>query len=121
MPIKSVTIDLGAIDYPGWYVKMRTNPRASLYDDLVSLDEERWWPAFGKIVLEWNLADEDGQPFQHPSKVDSEKALDLPVALITYVFSQYIDEVRAAANLPKALNADSSTTLSTSDGSPNGG
>lgn len=121
MPINRTHIALDDLGYPGWYVEMRTNPRSSTYDDLISLEDGRWWPAFGKIVLEWNLADEDGQPFPCPAQVESEKELDLPIALITHVFSRYIEAVRTAAALPKGSSDNSSTTSSTSEGSQGSG
>ncbi len=35
MPIQTVDIHLDEIGYPGWVVTMRTNPRSSLYDQVV--------------------------------------------------------------------------------------
>lgn len=119
MRVKTVEIVLDEIGYEGWYVRMRTNPRSSVYDSLIALDDEgRWWHAFGEVVLEWNFADEDGQPIPPPSEFESEHDLDLPYGVIAYVFKRYLEEFRTAAELPKEQPALSAPTSSTSDERP---
>jgi hypothetical protein len=113
MPIKTIEIALDEIGYPGWVVTMRTNPRASVYDDLVSGDVERWWPAFGQVVRNWNFADEDGRALELPANYQSEQELDLPIGVIAFVLNRYFEAFAAAAALPKGSDANSSTTLST--------
>lgn len=120
MPIKTVRVELEEIGYPGWFVTMRTNPRSSVYDDLIKMDEEAaatWWKAFGQVVIEWNFADEDGKPLPQPSEVQAEKDLDLPISLLAHVLTRYFEAVRTAATLPKAQPGNSAPTSSTSDGS----
>lgn len=112
-PIKTVDIHLDDFGYPGWTVTMRTNPRASVYDALVSLEEDRWWQAFGQVVQTWNLVGEDGQPLPLPSEVASEKELDLPHGPLTFIFSRYIDAVNAGVAIPKERESSSSPTAST--------
>ena len=114
--VSTVDIDLEEIGYPGWTVTMRTNPRASVYDDFLSVDDmPRWWRAFGRIVHAWNFADEDGRPFPLPAELESERDLDLPVGVIGFIYRRYIEEFRARVGLPKVSAASSETTSPTSD------
>jgi hypothetical protein len=117
-PIKTVTIQLDDIGYAGWEVTLRTNPRSSVYDDLVSGDEIRWWAAFGLVVLGWNFVDEDGLPLKGPKEAETQAELDLPIGLLSFVLDRYFEAIRAAAAVPKALNANSGPTSSTSEGQP---
>lgn len=114
MEVTTARISFAAIGQPQWYAVLRTNPRSSVYAEIISVGDG-WWPAFSSVVLEWNLADEDGVPFPLPREVESEKDLDLPVRAMSYLFEQYIDAVRDAAGLPKvpALASDSTSTIST--------
>lgn len=141
MPIATTEIKLDDLGYRGWFVIMRTNPRSSVYDDLVSNGEreaamvtgdtaeaeaererlrtagdKRWWKAFSQIVTTWNFADEDGVPMPHPREVEQAKDLDLPINLLAHVLTRYFDETRAAAAVPKAQPEPSAPTSSTSDG-----
>lgn len=112
--VSLVEIDLEEIGYPGWTVTMRTNPRASVYDDFLSVDDmPRWWHAFGQLVESWNLADEDGQPFPQPRELESERDLDLPVGIIGFIYRRYIEEFRARVGLPKVPDAISETSSMT--------
>ena len=116
LPVNTVDIDLEEIGYPGWVVTMRTNPRASVYDDFLAIDDmPRWWKAFGKIVQSWNFADEGGQPFPLPAELNSEEDLDLPVGVIGFIYRRYVEEFRASIGLPKVPVADSATSSTTSD------
>jgi hypothetical protein len=115
LPINTVEIALDEIGYPGWVVSMRTNPRSSVYDDFLSIDDmPRWWKAFGRIVQTWNFADEDGQAFPLPAELDSERELDLPVGVVGFIFRRYIEEFRASVGLPKVPDASSETFSATS-------
>ena len=114
MPVNTVDIDLDELGYPGWVVTMRTNPRASVCDDFIALDDpERWWSAFGKIVLSWNFADEDGEPFPLPRDTPSDREIDLPVGVIGFIYRRYVEEFRERIGLPKVPDADSETTSRT--------
>lgn len=113
MPINTARISFGAIGYPDWYAEVHINPRSSLYAALISVGDD-FWQRFGQVVLSWNLADEDGQPFPLPREVASEQDLDLPVRVIGYLFEQYIDAVRDAAGLPKVSGLASGSTSTTS-------
>jgi hypothetical protein len=116
LPINSVDITFDEIGYAGWVATMRTNPRSSVYDDFLAIDDlTRWWKAFGKIVQTWNFADEDGQPFPLPAEVESEKDLDLPVGVIGFLYKRYVEEFRASIGLPKVFVASSETSSATSD------
>jgi len=116
LPINTVDISLDEIGYPGWVVTMRTNPRASVYDDLLAVDDmERWWRAFGQLVLEWNFADEDGEPIPLPRDVPSERDIDLPVGVVGFIYRRYIEEFRGRIGLPKVPSASSETTSRISD------
>lgn len=118
-PIKTVTIRLDEIGYEGWQVTMRTNPRSSIYDALVSFDDEgKWWKAFGEVVIEWNFVGEDGGALDHPKDCESEHDLDLPYGVMAYVIKRYFEEFKAQVELPKAQPVDSAPTSSTSAGSP---
>jgi len=115
LPINTVEIALDEIGYPGWVVTMRTNPRASVYDDFLAIDDmPRWWKAFGRIVQSWNFADEDGQPLPLPAELESEEQLDLPVGVIGFIYKRYVEEFRATIGLPKvpAISSESSSTTS---------
>jgi hypothetical protein len=122
LPINTVDIALDEIGYPGWVVTLRTNPRSSVYDDFLAIDDmPRWWRAFGKIVQSWNFADEDGQPFPVPAELESERDLDLPVGVIGFIYKRYVEEFRASIGLPKVPVASSETFSTTSDEPPSGG
>jgi hypothetical protein len=105
--VNTVDISLDEIGYPGWVVSMRINPRVSVHDDFVSVDETRFWAAFGKLVQSWNFADEDGRPFPLPSECASEAELDLPVHVLGFIFRRYIEEFRVRAGLPKVPDDNS--------------
>lgn len=120
-PIKTVTIELDEIDYVGWHTTLRTNIRSSVYDDMVSGDETRWWGAFGQAVTGWNFVDEDGQPLPLPKDVETQAELDLPIGLLSFVLDRYFEAVRNAAAVPKALNDNSAPISSTSEGQPRNG
>jgi hypothetical protein len=115
LPINTVDITLDEIGYPGWVVRMRTNPRASVYDDFLAIDDlERWWRAFGKIVQSWNFADEDARPFPLPSELATEADLDLPVGVVGFIYRRYVEEFRASVGLPKVPVVNSATSSPTS-------
>lgn len=119
MHVKTIDISLDEIGYEGWSVTMRTNPRSSVYDGLIALDDQGgWWKSFGEVVLHWNFADEDGTELPLPKDVGSEHDLDLPYPVIGYVFKRYLEAFRAAVELPKAPRDDSEPTLSISEESP---
>lgn len=115
MPIKQTVVRFDELGYPGWCATLRTNPRASVYDDFVSNNDERLWSALSVIVLEWNFADEQGVPLPLPGKGLTLK--DLPWDLLKHLVSRYIDEFNAAAIVPKALSDNSVPISSTSEGS----
>jgi hypothetical protein len=121
LKLHTLEFDLADIGYPEWSVIMRTNPRASVHDELLDFDDmPRWWRAFGQLVLAWNFADEDGQPFPLPREVASERELDLPVAVVGYIYRRYIEAFRDAVGLPKVPESSSGTTSATSDSRANG-
>ena len=113
-PIKEAVIALDEIGYAGWQATVRLNPRSSVYDQLVSFDDG-WWSALGQIVLDWNFLTEQGEPLPLPRDVASEKELDLPVGVMTFLFTRYLEAVRAAAEVPKGPDSSSSATSRTSD------
>lgn len=120
LPVMTAEITLDAIGYLGWKATVQTNVYSSVYDALMSFEEGQWWPAFGKIVLEWNFRGPDGHVLPLPRELASEKDLDLPIPrgdLLTHFIEQYIDAVKAARPFPKALGAGSETTSRTSAGS----
>jgi len=122
LPINTVDIALDEIGYPGWVVTLRTNPRSSVYDDFLAIDDmPRWWKAFGKIVQSWNFADEDDQPFPLPAELESERDLDLPVGVIGFIYKRYVEEFRATIGLPKVPVANLGTSSVTSDEPQSGG
>ena len=59
-PIRTAEIALDEIGYAGWHATVRLNPRSSVYDQLVSF-EDNWWAAFGQIVLDWNFPQRAGR------------------------------------------------------------
>jgi hypothetical protein len=113
-PIRTAEIALDEIGYHGWHATVRLNPRSSVYDQLVSFEDGQWWPALGQIVREWNFVNEQGEPLPLPREVASEKDLDLPVGVMTFLFTRYLEAVRAAAEVPKGLDGNSSPTSRTS-------
>lgn len=118
MPIKTVDIALDEMGWPGWLVTMRTDPPSSVYDSLIAFDEAGgWWPALGKLVISWNITGEDGHVLPLPKDVPSESDIELRVGLMTYVFTNYLEAVKAAA-IPKGRNDDSPNTSPTSGESP---
>jgi hypothetical protein len=122
LKLQALEFDLGEIGYPEWLVTIRTNPRSSVHDSLLDTEDmPRWWAAFGQIVRAWNFADEDGQPFPLPREVESERDLDLPVAVVGYIYRRYIESFREAIGLPKVPDSSSATTSATSDDRLTGG
>lgn len=140
MPIKTLKLELDEIGYPGWYITLRTNPRSSVYDQLISAGEDeptnadkaerqqwvereakRWWASFSQVVIEWNFADEHGMALPPAKDFESEKGIDLPLGLLPYVCSQWFEAVRLAAQVPKGRSDNSAPTSSTSDESPPNG
>ena len=119
--VKKARIEFDAIGYPGWYAVVRTDPRSSVYDKLVAMEDGQWWPAFGQVILEWNLTDEDGQPHPLPSELASEHELDLRVGVITFLFVRYIEAVKTAAEIPKAFGSDSDDSSLTNGAVPTNG
>jgi hypothetical protein len=122
MPLQTAILAFDDLGYPGWVAKVHTNPRNSLFSTLISLDEEgKWWQAFGQVVLEWNFADEQGQPIPLPRECESELDIDLPVGLISNLFRRYLEEVNTVAAVPKApaSNSDSTSPINAS-GQTNG-
>jgi hypothetical protein len=113
-PIRTAEILLDEIGYPGWHATVRLNPRSSVYDQLVSVEGE-WWAAFGQIVLDWNFVDEEGELVPLPREIASEKELDLPVGVMTFLFTRYFDAVQAATEVPKGPASSSSATSRISD------
>ena len=113
MPVKTARIEFDDIGYAGWYAVVRTDPRSSVYDDLVAFEDGKWWPAFGQVVLEWNLTDEDGNPHPLPRELKSERDLDLRVGVITFLFVRYIEAVKAASAIPKASESGSDASSPT--------
>lgn len=121
LPVKTVDISLDELGYDGWVVTMRMNPRSSVYDDFLAIDDmPRWWRAFGKIVQSWNFVDEDGEPFPLPSQLESERDLDLPVGIIGFIYRRYVEEFRASFGLPKVPDASFATSSATSGGPTTG-
>jgi hypothetical protein len=117
MHVKTVPISLADIGYEGWSVTMRTDPKSSVYDSLLSGDDKRWWAAFGQIVQSWTLTDDDGSPLPLPKTVEKPQDLDLRVGVLNFVLKRYFDAVREQLALPKASSDNSAPTSSTSDGS----
>lgn len=121
-PIRTAEITLDEIGYVGWHATVRLNPRSSVYDQLLAFEDAGgWWAAFGQVVLEWNFVGEQGEPLPLPREVASEKELDLPVNMLTFLFTRYLEAVRAAAEVPKGPDSNSSATSRTSAESPTRG
>lgn len=112
MPIKSVTIDLSSIGYPGWEVTMRTNPRAFDYDNFVNQDEKRHEQGWQALVVSWNLRDEQGKDIPIPSK--GTKVRDLPYDIQAKIVGDFIDAFNNVTAVPKPRERSSETTTSTS-------
>jgi len=111
MPIKTATIDLEEIDYPGWHAEMRLNVRARTYDAFLSQDTEQFWDAFSQIVVGWNLLDEDGQPLPLPR--DGLGPRDLPIDILNTLVLRYVEAMADSAAVPKAREPSSATTSRT--------
>jgi|SRR5688572_4811014 len=112
MPIKSVTISLGDIGYPGWEINMRTNPRAFDYDNFVNQDEKRHEQGWQALVISWNLRDEKGKDMPTPS--NGTKLKDIPYDIQAKVVSTYIDAFNSVTAVPKLQERASENTTSTS-------
>jgi hypothetical protein len=111
LPIKTATIDLEEIDYPGWHVEMRLNVRARTYDAFLSQDPDQFWEAFSEIVMGWNLLDEDGQPLPLPR--DGLGPRDLPIDILNTLVLRYVEAMADSAAVPKAREPSSATTSRT--------
>src|SRR5262249_44747875 len=111
MPIHFVTVSLDDIGYVGWYVSMRLNIRARTYDDFLSQEEGKFWTAFGLIVIEWNLLDEEGKPLPLPK--DGLGPRDLPTDILNSLMLRYVEAMTDSAAVPKARDANSATTSRT--------
>jgi hypothetical protein len=118
-PIKTAQIRFDEFGYPGRYAVVRTDPRSSVYTALLDVeDEEKWWTAFGPLVLEWNLADDDGVPLPQPSAIKKVADLDVRYGVIAFLFTRYLESVRTAAEVPKVSGLGSGSTLTTNGAGP---
>lgn len=113
-PIKTARIEFDDLGYPGRYAVVRTDPRRSVHDaTLDTEDEEKWWSSFRLVVLEWNLADDDGRPLPQPAEITRLGDLDVRYGVIGFLFTGYLQAVRAAAAVPKASGLESGSTSTT--------
>jgi hypothetical protein len=119
LPIRSATVHLDEIGYPGWCVDMRLNVRAKTYDDFLSADAERFWAAFSAIVVGWNLGDEDGTPMPLPR--DGLGPRDLPIDILNTLVMRYVEAMAESAAVPKAREASSAVTSRTNGVGPSTG
>jgi hypothetical protein len=116
MPIVKATIEFDDIGYPGWFVEMRLNVRARIYDDFLSQDQDKFWVALGQIVLVWNFVDEDSQPLPLPK--DGLGARDLPIDILNTLVLRYVEAMAESAAVPKARGSSSETTSRTNGAVP---
>src|SRR5580765_8886550 len=117
MPVKTVTIKFDAIGYEGWWVKMRTNPKASVYDGFLANaqeETEKEWDAWKSIVMEWNFVDEEGKPLPLPK--DGLEKNQLPYDIQAHMVREYVEAFNATLRLPKELDANSAPTSLTGAG-----
>jgi len=113
MPVKTVTIDLGAIGYEGWWVKMRTNPPAYVYDGFLTNDTNegnngREWESWKTIVIDWNIYDDEGNKLPLP-KDGTEKSA-LPYDIQAQIIREYVEAFNKTLSIPKELEDKSGTT-----------
>jgi hypothetical protein len=111
MPIHCTTVSLDEIGYDGWWVSMRLNIRARVYDDFLDQNREVFWAAFSQIVLEWNFTDEDGTPMPLPK--DGLGPRDLPIDILNTLVLRYVEAMSDSAAIPKARGESSETTSRT--------
>lgn len=120
MPIKSVRIEFDDIGYEGWYIVMRTNPKAYVYDDFLAVDDEdREWKALSQIIIDWNFVDEEGNPLALPK--DGLNRNELPYDLKAAIIRRYIDAFNENIRLPKPLENGSVNISLTGAGSKTNG
>jgi hypothetical protein len=113
MPIKAIDVDCTDAGYPGWHAKLRTNIPARVYDDFISQNEEKFWSSLAQIVVEWNFADENGEPL--PTPADGLSWRDLPYDLAQFLVRRYLEAFAAAVQIPKAPEPSSEPTSRTDD------
>jgi hypothetical protein len=108
MPVKTVTIELDEIGYPGWKCTLRTNPRAELWDKFLSESgSDQVWENFSVFILSWNFGDEEGNPLPLPPKT---KRNDLPTEIPNFILSKYIDAFNEVVAFPKVQGDNSEPT-----------
>lgn len=108
MPIHIVEIALDEMDYPGWVVAMRTNPPAGVYDQFCKPDQEQYWDAMRKLVLQWNLQTEEGTPIPLPR--DGTEPTEVPNGILNYLATKYIKAFQERSAVPKEPSESSETT-----------
>lgn len=104
MPVNRKRITLDGI-YAGFWADMRLNPRRSMLDGLGSGETRPACEAISKLVMDWNVTDEDGQPVANTP----DAVYDLPDDMLGQVIRKYLDAVREASDIPKPPAAPSAT------------
>jgi hypothetical protein len=112
MPVKTVTIPLDELGYDGWWVKMRINPPAYVYDGFLTNDANegnngREWEAWKVIVLEWNIYDDEGVKLPLPKEGTEKNAL--PYDIQAWIIREYIEALNATLRIPKGSGNNSET------------
>ena len=105
LPVRTTRVDLDG-DYAGYWATMRLNPRRSTIDGLSSGETRPACEALAKLIVAWNVTDEEGRPLE----VTPDEVYDLPDEMLAIVIRKYLDAVRAATDLPKAP-ADNSASI----------
>jgi hypothetical protein len=107
MPIKTTTIQLDEIGYPGWECTMRTNPRSERFDALLAADGENTWNIFSEFFIKWNFGDEKGNLMPLPPAT---KRGDLPTDVPTFLLNKYFEAFNSLVGFPKAPSENSEAT-----------
>lgn len=96
--VRSTTLNLDADGYPGWWARVRLNPKTRDMLAYYSAEPETHWQGFSAIVLGWNARDESGE-LSLPSA--GLKAEDAPFGLLQAINRQFDRAFTAVTTLPK--------------------
>lgn len=95
--IRSTVLHFDEDGYPGWWAKVRVNPKTRDWEAFLTKKPAGVWEALGSVVLDWNFV--DGEPLPLPGKglemADLHRDLAMPLIV------KYINAVFAVAAAPK--------------------
>lgn len=113
-PVRKIeTMHFDDLGYPGWWMRVLTNPTAAAYDEIIESEDNSLWDKFARVVVEWNFPDnETGAPLGKPT--GEALMLQIPWDIRRVLIRRYFDMFRERFDAPKD-SSDNSTSISTTE------